>query len=117
MAVYPLSVDVRTAGSSVSSDENARRREALVTADDDVDDGTTRLWLWAALASQAPRRFIVIGPYSSWADAKDAADRAPNVLDLDGKIHSGWRVDETEPTEECEIHRIDEGEYTDDWFA
>lgn len=88
-----------------------------MTADDDVDDGTTRLWLWAALAPQARRRFLVIGPYSSWAEAQDAADRAPNVLDFDGKIHSGWRVDETEPTEECEIHRIDEGENADDWFA
>lgn len=90
-----------------------------MAADDDVDDGETRVWLWANLAVGAGTgyRFAVIGPYPSWQDAKDAADRAPKVLDLDHKIHSAWRVDETEPTADCELHRIDEGDDTDEWFG
>lgn len=88
-----------------------------MTADDDIDDGQTRVWLWAGLAPGSRYRFAAIGPYPSWQDAKDAADRAPNVLDFDGKIHSAWRVDETEPTADCKIHRIDEGDDTGDWFG
>ena len=89
----------------------------LVTADDDVNDGETRVWLWTGLAPGAQKRFAVIGPYPSWQDATDAADRAPKVLDLDRKIHSAWRADETEPTGDCEIHRVDEGDDAGDWFA
>ncbi|WP_199515946.1 hypothetical protein [Nucisporomicrobium flavum] len=88
-----------------------------MTIDDDVDDGMTRLWLWADLAPRARYRFAVVGPYPSWQDARDAVDRAPKVLDLDRKIHSAWRVDETEPSADCEVHRIDEGDDTDDWFG
>ena len=90
-----------------------------MTADDDVDDSETRVWLWADLApgADARYRFAVIGPYPSWQDATNAADHAPKVLDLDGKIRSAWRVDETEPTTDCELHRIDEGDDTGDWFG
>ncbi|WP_430788100.1 hypothetical protein [Actinoplanes sp. G11-F43] len=86
-------------------------------SDDDADDSEARFWLWANLSPGRRLRFAVIGPYPSWQEAADAAERAPNVLDLDPRIRSAWQVDETEPTTDCEIHRIDEGDNGDDWFA